>query len=80
MVWFSNLYEETNPRLILAIGFVAMGITLEFVQRWTGFRTFDVVDMAANAFGVFAGWTLGPPRMPNFLRIIETLPFLRKKN
>lgn len=80
MVWFSNLYEKLIPRVILAIGFVAMGIALEFIQGWTGFRTFEIADMVANASGVFVGWALAPPRIPNFLRRIETLPFFRKKN
>ena len=29
-----------------------MGIALEFLQGMTGYRTFDVLDMAANAAGV----------------------------
>lgn len=80
MVWFANLYAESNRRVMLAIGFVAMGIILEFVQRWTGYRTFEIADMAANATGVFAGWALSPPRMPNFLRGIEAFPVFRNKN
>jgi VanZ family protein len=80
MVWFSNLYDESNPRIILAIGLVAMGIILEFVQRWSGYRTFEIADMAANAIGVLAGWALSPPRMPNFLRGIESFLVFRDKN
>lgn len=80
MVWFSNLYGNFNPRVILAIGLVAMGIALEFVQGWTGYRTFEIADMAANASGVLAGWALAPPRIPNFLRRIETFSLVRKKN
>lgn len=74
MVWFSNLYGNLNSRLFFSIGFVAMGIVLEFIQGWTGYRSFDIIDMAANASGVFAGWVLAPPRTPNFLRYIETFP------
>ena len=77
MVWFANLYGNWNSRMVFAICFVAMGIALEFIQGWTGYRTFDIMDMAANASGVFAGWTLAPPRTPNFLRCIERLPFFR---
>ena len=80
MVWFANLYDELNPRVILAIGLVAMGVILEFVQRWTGYRTFEIADMAADAIGVFAGWAVSPPRMPNFLRGVETFPVFRRKN
>lgn len=80
MIWFSNVYEKRIPRVVLAIGFMATGIALEFVQRWTGFRTFDVMDMAANASGVLAGWALAPPRLPNLLRRFETLFHLWKRN
>jgi VanZ family protein len=80
MVWFSNLYENSTTRVMLAIGFVAMGIALEFIQGWTGFRTFEIADMAANASGVCVGWALAPPRTPNFLRRIESLPFFRNNN
>ena len=80
MLWFSNVYENSIPRLILAVGLLALGIALEFIQRWTGFRTFEIADMVANASGVFLGWTLAPPRIANFLQRLETLPLFRKKN
>lgn len=68
MFWFANLFETLNRRSMLAIGFVVLGIALEFVQGWTDYRTFEAADMAADAFGVAAGWALAPPRLPNFLR------------
>jgi VanZ family protein len=71
MLWFANLYEEPARRPLLAAAFVAMGIALEFIQGWTGYRTFEVADMLANAVGVAVGWALAPPRLPNFLRGIE---------
>jgi hypothetical protein len=43
------------------------------VQRATGYRTFDVWDMAADAAGVLIGVALAPPRLPNFLGAIERL-------
>lgn len=73
MSWFANLWALTSARIKTAIGLVALGITLEFVQRWTGYRTFDVADMFANTAGVLTGWLLAPPRMPNYLRALETL-------
>jgi VanZ family protein len=73
MFWFANLYERTAPRVKLAIGFVAMGIALEFVQRWTGYRSFEVADMAAGAAGVAAGWIVAPPRVPSCVARLERL-------
>ena len=56
MLWFCILYPALRARGFHAIGFIAMGIGLEFVQGWLGYRTFDVMDMAANTIGVLLGW------------------------
>ena len=68
MSWFANLYELPARRMQLAIGFVALGVALEFVQQSTGYRSFEVADMAADAAGVAAGWLVAPPRIPNYLQ------------
>ncbi len=73
MLWFAQLYEDAPQRAWLAIGFAGMGVALEFVQRWTGYRSFETADMAASAAGVAAGWVSAPPRLPNCLRAIEKL-------
>jgi VanZ family protein len=73
MSWFANLYEVPARRMQFAIGFIALGISLEFVQRWTGYRTFEVADMAASATGVAVGWVIAPPRIPNYLHGVERL-------
>ena len=71
MFWFANAYGLSAQRMMLAIGFVVMGIALEFVQRWIGFRSFEIADMVAGAAGVAAGWVAAPPRMPNCLSLME---------
>jgi VanZ family protein len=53
--WFSQFYFH-KARLFYALGFVAMGVALEFAQRATGYRSFELADMAANSLGVAAGW------------------------
>jgi VanZ family protein len=73
MSWFANLYETPVRRLQFAIGFVALGVALEFAQRETGYRTFEVADMAADAVGVIAAWLFAPPRIPNYLHGVEKL-------
>ncbi len=77
MSWFANLYEVSARRMQFAIGFIALSIALEFVQRWTGYRSFEVADMVAGAAGVAAGWIFAPPRVPNYLRGTEK--FLLRK-
>ncbi|MGE5128697.1 MAG: VanZ family protein [Sphingomonadaceae bacterium] len=56
MFWFCQLYVEPRVRLGYALGFVALGVALEFVQGWTGYRDFEVADMFADAAGVALGW------------------------
>ena len=48
-----------------------MGIAIEYLQRATGYRTFEVADMIADAVGVATGWLLAPPRLPHVLQWIE---------
>src|SRR3954469_1479627 len=73
MSWFANLFEGAHRRAQIAVAFVAMAVALEFVQRWTGYRSFELADMAAGTLGVAVGWALAPPRLPNYLRLTEKL-------
>jgi len=52
MFWFALLYVRMKVRALYAAGFIAMGIAIEFVQGWTGYRDFEVADMVADALGV----------------------------
>jgi VanZ family protein len=56
MLWFCVLYRRKRVRAFYALGFVALGVALEFVQGNLGYRTFELYDMAANTAGVMAGW------------------------
>ena len=58
MFWFAQLYVRRKTRASYAVGFIAMGVALEFVQLGLGYRTFEVLDMVADAFGVMGGWAL----------------------
>jgi VanZ family protein len=56
MVWFCQFYGGRRARLVCAVGFIGMGIGLEFIQRMTGYRDFEWLDMVADAVGVLLGW------------------------
>jgi VanZ family protein len=58
MFWFCQLYRARCVRLGYALGFAALGIALEFVQGWLGYRDFEIADMIADAAGVALGWSL----------------------
>jgi VanZ family protein len=58
MFWFCLLYARNGTRLAYAALWIVMGIALEFAQRETGYRNYEVFDMFANAVGVLIGWAL----------------------
>lgn len=70
-LWFAQPYTALRQRIWLALGMVALGIGLEYAQRATGYRSFEVADMAADALGVAIGWLVAPPRLPNFLSWVK---------
>jgi VanZ family protein len=55
MFWFGVLYRSVRARIGWALFCVALGVALEFAQGATGYRSFELADMAANALGVLAG-------------------------
>ena len=56
MFWFAQLYTQRRTRVAYALGFIAMGVGLEFLQAQLGYRSFDLFDMYANTVGVLLGW------------------------
>ena len=58
MLWWSQILRPFKYRLGMATAFVTMGVVIEFLQGWSGWRSFDPQDMVANAFGVALGWFL----------------------
>jgi hypothetical protein len=67
MWWFCQLRTSRSARAQTGLGLVALGIGLEFAQRMTGFRMFEISDMVAGTLGVALGWLLAPSRTPNLL-------------
>ena len=58
MVLFAWVYRSRASRLGYAALWIALGVGLEFAQAATGYRDFEVADMAADAIGVAAGIAL----------------------
>ncbi len=56
--WFCHIYRSMSSRLFVITALVGLGVGLEFVQGWTGYRTFDVMDMLADSVGVLLGWLM----------------------
>jgi len=56
MGWFSQLYHAMHTRLLLAVLFICLGVTLEFLQGFTYYRMYEHYDMLANSIGVILGY------------------------
>jgi VanZ family protein len=69
--WFCQLYTTGWARLAVITALIGLGVGLEYVQGWTGYRTFDVMDMLADGTGVFAGGLLACTPVGRMLAFIE---------
>ena len=73
MFWWAQLLVSAPERRWLATALIALGIAIEYVQGWTGWRTFDYFDMLADVIGVAIGWLLAVPRTPSVLALVGRL-------
>ena len=73
MLWFMQIYESRRTRGMIALGLIVLGVGLEYLQGYTGYRSFEYADMVADIAGVALGWLAGPPRTPNMLLCVERL-------
>lgn len=79
MFWFAQVYVARPVRSRTAALLLALGIAIEYMQGWTGWREFSYADMAANATGVALGWLASPPRTPNLLALAGSLLLNRRR-
>ena len=66
MLWFAQVYRGPR-RGAIAIGLALMGVVLEYLQDFTGHRTFSYTDMRDNAIGVAIGFTLALTPLGRFV-------------
>jgi glycopeptide antibiotics resistance protein len=58
--------------MIALAALIGMGVGLEFLQGWTGYRFFDVRDMVANGSGAMLGFLLVLTPFGRMFILIET--------
>jgi VanZ family protein len=71
--WFCLLYFKQGQ---WAAAFIAMGIVIEVLQSYTGYRSFEYADMVADAIGVLLGWFLAQTPLRSLLQWLE-YPYTR---
>lgn len=71
LAFLPALHERTRFIIAAGLGAILLGILLEFVQRYTGWRDYEVADMVADALGVVAGLAIGLAARPlHFVRAL----------
>ena len=74
MGWHVQIYHRRAIRIGLAVGFIMMGIVLEFAQGQGGMRMFEWFDALANSLGVIIAWSLA--RRPYDMLLCRLEPHL----
>lgn len=75
MLWFGFVYRSRRKLLALGALFITLGMVLDLVQGTTGYRSTELADMIANAFGVLIGGLLARTRIGLALSLVEELIF-----
>jgi VanZ family protein len=71
MGWFGQLYRGKLPLALFALGFVLLGVSMEYLQMWGGVRDFEYDDMLADTIGVVVGWILTASVFKDSLNWVE---------
>ncbi len=71
MAWFSQIYHDKFQRNMIAVIFVFMGMTLEYLQSFDANRYSEFADMIANATGVALGFSIALTGAKNILLRVE---------
>ena len=69
--WLCQIYRCAKSRVVVIAALTALGVGLEYVQGWTGYRTFEVLDMLCDGAGVLSGWLLACTPLGRLLAYIE---------
>ncbi len=69
-IWFGWVYQR-RYYVLVALGLVAYGVLIEFLQGASGYRMFDVSDMLADAIGVAIGLVIAATPMGHALVWLE---------
>jgi uncharacterized protein YfiM (DUF2279 family) len=69
--WFGLLHHRRRGQLGFTLGFIGMGVVIEFLQGLTDYRDFEIADMVADAIGAFVGLALLQTPLRNTLAWTE---------
>ena len=73
MAWFAQIYHGRIQRYLIAIIFIVMGCSFEFLQSLDANRYAEFADIVANTLGVVVGFSLTLTEVKNTLVKVEGL-------
>ena len=79
MLWFGFIYKPGKRYLLVGLGLILLGGTLELLQGASGYRSMEVSDASFNALGVLAGWLLARTRLSSTLVWTERLIYSKER-
>jgi VanZ family protein len=75
MFWFSQIYHDKPRRIVLAVVFIFIGISIEYLQSFEPNRTAELADVVANVFGLALGFWIALGHSKNLLMRFERFIF-----
>lgn len=70
-LWFCQIYLSLRQRSVVIVALIAMGVAIEILQGWGGYRYFEYADMLANSTGVVLGYLLARTALGRVFVLIE---------
>lgn len=75
MGYFTQIFERKNHFKLLMM-FLLMGVSIEFLQLATGYRSFEFLDMIANTAGIICGGIITRTYFPELISKIDSLLYV----
>jgi VanZ family protein len=69
--WFVQIYVKNRVRWAVGLAFIILGVSMEYLQRMAGYRTFEYADMAANTAGVLCALLAAQTPLARGLALVE---------
>lgn len=74
-LWFCQIYQQSRQRVVVIVALIGLGVVMEIMQGWSGFRYFEYADMLANSLGALCGLLLARTQLGRVFFMIEKAGF-----
>jgi VanZ family protein len=74
-LWFCQIYQQLRQRVVVIVALIGLGVSMEIMQGWSGFRYFEYADMLANSLGALCGLLLARTPLGRVFLMIEKAGF-----